>query len=101
MNISKYITLSILSSISALSFSEAPGVHEKDYGLYIQRVEHDINYYVDTVTQLCFVLHNSKGGATPINCNNLYKRDEWKEYISWVDNSYNKSIQPTAKASAD
>ena len=81
----KVITGIILIMLLTTIYTANGGAQEK--ALEIKKIAHgwykEINgggvypYFVDTITQLCFF------GATLIPCQNLKKRVEWKNIITW------------------
>ena len=83
--------LGVLLVVAPSSYADAPEVREvKDlgHGIYKQVVQMTyITYYVDVQTELCFVAggNPSSPGMTPVPCENVRKRPEWKDIITWAN----------------
>lgn len=56
-------------------------------GMYFQMIEtfgpEDAFYFVDTVTQQCYIARG-KDGIAAVACDDLAKRKEWRPVLVWV-----------------
>jgi len=102
----KLLTKNILAISLILIFSPGvnaknPKVEKSENGFYNSWVDRFFYYRVDTVTQLCFAAEMTGGRALiQISCENLAKRPEWVEIITWLGKSHNKSVQQNAKSTS-
>lgn len=84
--------LTVIVLISVLSFAGSDEPMQEDNGIYWKKYDGTfVTYYqVDTICHQCFTIiwkFNDAIGITNIPCENLARRPEWKQIITWVDKS--------------
>jgi hypothetical protein len=80
----KLPTLLLLSALSSASFADS--LQNSD-GIYSTSKTNQLNYHVDSKTQLCFATSEQakEAALVQIDCSSLAKRSEWKDIITWLD----------------
>jgi len=63
--------------------SSAPVVEQRDGWFQQQFRSPRVYYVVDRVTQLCIMVHLELQASVNVDCQNLKKREEWKDIITW------------------
>lgn len=81
MKLPALLLFSVLSSVSVAS-----SLQNND-GIYSTSANSQLNYHVDSKTQLCFATseQTKQAALVQIDCSSLAKRSEWKDIITWLN----------------
>ncbi len=92
LKLSRLIIISFMVFLTQLS-NASPRVASEGNGIYLTVFgPGSFGYLVDISSQLCFAQQDHTGwngkptrALTQVPCENVVKRDEWKEIITWIN----------------
>jgi len=98
MKIIRVFILALVVTSLSIPVLAAPKVKKYKKNDFYQQSMGKFSYIADTVTQTCFMnfYDGSLGGLTEIPCENLAKREEWKEVLNWLKPVEPEAVEPTA-----